>query len=153
MAASLPSTPGMKQAQQAASLLKRLCRESSHAVLQVYDESMASTNSDVEQGVAIPSEAIDHLLAVLNHIAKGEQITVVPIHKELTTQEAAGLLGVSRPYLIGLLEGGRIPFHKVGRHRRVRAADLLEYRSTDREARRRVADQLTAEAEALGLDY
>jgi excisionase family DNA binding protein len=153
MSASLPTTQGMKQAQQAASLLRKLRGESLTTVLRVHDESRPGTAGHAEQDVAIPSEAVDHLLAVLNHIANGEQITVLPIHKELTTQEAAGLLGVSRPYLIGLLETGLIPFHKVGSHRRVRAADLLEYRAADREARRKIADKLTSEAEALGLDY
>lgn len=77
----------------------------------------------------------DTLVALLGIIAKGCSVRITPIEEMLTTKQAAILLGVSRPYLIKLLEQGDIRHSTVGRHRRIRAADLLDYKR-DRERRR-----------------
>lgn len=88
-------------------------------------------------------------LDVLTHVARGEMVTFVPYGAELTTKEAADLLNVSRPFLVSLLKDGQIPFHKVGSHRRIRASDLLEYR-TLREAERGSA---LSDLQRLGQEF
>ncbi len=103
--------------------------------------------------IALPSCTVELLRGILAEMARGHAVTLLPVPTELTTQQAADLLNVSRPYLIGLLEGGKIPFRLVGQHRRVRLDDLMAYKRTDDAARRRIADELTAEAQALGLGY
>ncbi len=78
-----------------------------------------------EQVLEIPSTAYQLLIDILSQMAQGNAVTLIPVHAELTTQEAADLLNVSRPYLIKLLESNKIPFRKVGRHRRIRFEDVM----------------------------
>jgi excisionase family DNA binding protein len=78
-------------------------------------------------------------------------VQIIPDASELTTQQAADFLNVSRPYLIGLLEADEIPYRKVGTHRRIRFEDLREYRRRDDLKRRQAADELTRLSEELGL--
>jgi excisionase family DNA binding protein len=107
--------------------------------------------SEVE--VVLPAEAIHLLVRVLTHMANGSAVTVLPVQAELTTQHAADLLGVSRPYLVRLLDEGKIPFHKVGTHRRVRAVDVMAYQEQRQAKSKRLLDDLTEEAQELDLGY
>jgi excisionase family DNA binding protein len=88
---------------------------------------------------------------ILGALAQGKGVQIIPKDMELTTQQAADLLNVSRPYLIGLLEAGKIGYRKVGRHRRVTFEAVMEYRRHDDAERRAAADELAGLTEELGL--
>jgi excisionase family DNA binding protein len=103
--------------------------------------------------ITVPLPAFHLLVDILAQLANGNAVKVVPIGAELTTQQAANLLNVSRPYLIQLLEEGKIPFRKVGTRRRILFTDLMAYKQIDDAERRRAAADLTAEAQRLGLGY
>lgn len=101
--------------------------------------------------VEVPRSALAALAQVLDSFAHGEGVTVVPAHAELTTQQAADALNVSRPFLIGLLDAGQIEYRTVGSHRRVKAASLIRYMREDDHRRQAAADTLAAEAHTLGM--
>jgi len=103
--------------------------------------------------LTIPLAALKLLRLILDEMAKGNAITLTPVHAELTTQEAADLLCVSRPFLIKLVEDGTIPHRKVGRHRRIRFDDLMPYKQRTDAARSEVLDELVAQAQELGMGY
>jgi excisionase family DNA binding protein len=108
---------------------------------------------DGEADVTVPVSAIHMLVDILNQMAQGNAVSLVPIHAELTTQQAADLLNVSRPFLVKQLEAGAIPFYKVGRHRRVRFSDLMAYRDQLDQQSSEAADALAAQAQDMGLGY
>ena len=103
--------------------------------------------------IELPDEAVELLRTILAHMAEGSAVQLVPVHAELTTQQAADLLAVSRPFLVRLLEERVIPHRKVGAHRRVLASDLLAYKQHQDAERRSAARALTEEAESLGIEY
>jgi excisionase family DNA binding protein len=101
----------------------------------------------------LPSAVKDLLFRLLTEMAQGHAVTLIPIHAELTTQEAADYLNVSRPHLVKLLEEKKLPFHKVGTHRRVRFTDLAAYKAKFETQRRKVMERLAKEAQDMGMGY
>ena len=101
--------------------------------------------------VEVPGELVTVLRAVVEQLRAGNGVSVAPLHAELTTAEAAELLGVSRPHLVKLLEHAAMPYRMVGSHRRIRLVDVLAYRDHQDAQSRQALDELTAQAEELGL--
>lgn len=115
--------------------------------------SIKPEGSNETISITLPQEALRRLLEVLAQIANGNAVSIVPIHAEFTTQQAADFLNVSRPFLISLLEEKRLPFRLVGSHRRIRFADLQAFREADDKQRAEVLAQLSADAQANGHGY
>jgi excisionase family DNA binding protein len=104
-----------------------------------------------EKSIQIPSLAYELLIEILSQMSQGNAVTLVPVHAELTTQQAANFLNISRPYLIKLLDSGEIPHRKVGKHRRILAQDLYSYKADIDAKRNQSLDELTALSEELDL--
>jgi len=146
---NVPDEHTVAQAAEAVDILDRFLRERPDAG----EATVRLVADETKTTVEIPGEALRLLVDVLAQIANGNAVTVAPVHAELTTQQAADLLNVSRPYLVKLLEEGKIPHRRVGNRRRVMLSDLIAYKRIDEVERSTIADQLTAEAQRLGLDY
>jgi excisionase family DNA binding protein len=113
----------------------------------------ATAATPVEIRVDLPAFAARLLIETLTALAEGHAVTVVPVPAELTTQQAADMLNVSRPYLIKLLDERKLPYRRVGNRRKVLLEDLLRYKRRDDRLRQDVLDELSREAQAIGLEY
>ncbi|MBB5060206.1 excisionase family DNA binding protein [Granulicella aggregans] len=112
---------------------------------------LKAVNFASEATVRIPASAARLLVQILDEMSRGNAVKIVPVHAELTTQEAADLLNVSRPTLIQMLEEGKIPFRKVGTHRRIRTEKLMGYKRQLEADRRAALAELVAYDQELGL--
>jgi excisionase family DNA binding protein len=108
---------------------------------------------DDGQVITLPRSAARLLAHLLTEMAAGNSVTLIPVHAELTTQEAADVLNVSRPFLVGLLQAGELPFRKVGTHRRIRFQDVKAYKDRIDGERVRTLDALTADTQELDMGY
>jgi excisionase family DNA binding protein len=106
-----------------------------------------------EQPLDLPAGAMALLIDILEAMAAGRGVTVIPENAKLTTVQAADILNVSRPFLIRLLETGAIPHRTVGKHRRIRMEDVIGYKQRVDAEREAVPDRLTAEAQELDMGY
>ncbi|MCO8588998.1 helix-turn-helix domain-containing protein [Burkholderia multivorans] len=103
--------------------------------------------------VELPTSALRLLVDILAELADGNAVKVVPVHAELTTQEAADLLNVSRPHLIKLLEANALPYHRTGKHRRVRFSDLMRYKAERDQESADAMEELSKQAQDLRMGY
>jgi len=140
-----PITPTAREVQ--------LAKESSRCLARFLNRDLRLSIAETGETVELPAAAVGLLVNLLSAMAEGSTVTLIPIHDELTTQQAADLLGVSRPFLIKQLEQGRIPFRKVGTHRRIRFQDLMQYKKEIDQKRLEALNELTAQAQELRLGY
>lgn len=131
----------------------RIARESSKTLSRYTSRAITVRVSDTDEVIELPETAVQLLVDLLSNMAEGNAVTLMPVHAELTTKQAADLLGVSRPYLIRLLEDGEMPYHMVGTHRRVYFKDLQRYRKSIEQQRAKALDQLAAEGQELDMGY
>ncbi|SNT43516.1 DNA binding domain-containing protein, excisionase family [Granulicella rosea] len=103
-----------------------------------------------EPAIELPDAVFDLLVRIVEELQQGKAISIVPVTQDLTTQQAAEMLGVSRPYFVKLLEMGQLPFHSAGTHRRVYLQDLLVYKRQRDRQRREALDEMGREADEQG---
>ncbi len=127
-------------------LLSRYAREDQPLTLRVMD-------ADHEEPIELPAGAVTLLMDILDAMASGQGVTLIPEDAELTTVQAADILHVSRPFLIKLLEEGKIPYRKVGKHRRIQGEDVMNFKRAIDQEREAVLDQLVADAQKHEMGY
>lgn len=119
-------------------------------------KSLAKDTTEIEieetsQKIIVPTMALQLLTRILKDLGEGRPVQIVPIAAEMTTQAAAEMLGCSRPHVIKLLEQGKIPFTKIGKHRRVRFEDVVKYRLAMKEQQKRNLKDMMKDDEEAGL--
>jgi excisionase family DNA binding protein len=139
-----------------------LARAAQRCIINALDHSHALSSALVDGRaerlvdtplLRLPPRILRLIADMLGSLAQGKAVAVMPKELDVTTQEAAMFLNVSRPYLVRLLEEGRMPFHKVGTHRRVRFDDLVSYMEERRKVSDEALQQLVDQAQELGLGY
>ena len=103
--------------------------------------------------ITVPRKALELLQFILSSMAQGKAVSLITSDSEVTTQQAADMLNVSRPHLVKLLEQGALPFKKVGSHRRILLEDLLAYESKQKKQREQQLQLLADQAQELHLGY
>ena len=145
-----PVTPNENEAilaQETSRRLAILLGERTEVKIQIVAED------SVDEVLTVPGSAMRLLVQILAEMAQGNGVTLLPIHAELSTQQAADLLNVSRPYFVQLLDNDALPYRKVGTHRRVLYEDLIRYKNEIKAKRRKVLAELAAQAQELDMGY
>lgn len=141
-----PSAQDAALARVSGQALSRFARQKRPVTLRVRD-------ADQEKPIELPAGAVALLMDILEAMAAGHGVTIIPESAELTTVQAADLLNVSRPFLIKLLDDRAIPHRKVGKHRRIRMEDVMAYKAAIDRERENVLDRLVNEAQEQDMGY
>ncbi len=141
-----PSERESRLARTSKQVLSRYARSDQPLTVRVID-------ADHDEPIELPAGAVALLMDILGAMASGQGVTLIPENAELTTVQAADILNVSRPFLIRLLEEGKIPHRKVGRHRRIRMEDVMSYKQAIDREREAILDQLAADAQDQDMGY
>jgi excisionase family DNA binding protein len=144
LAPTLPSEAEAALAKETSRVLASHLRAAEPLRLRILDDPAKRT-------VKIPASAVRMLIHILEETARGNAVTLIPVHAEITTQEAADMLNISRPSLIQLLDDGKIEFRRVGTHRRIRFEGLVAYKRRADADRRAALAELAAYDQELGL--
>jgi excisionase family DNA binding protein len=144
LAQTLPTQTEAKQAEETSRVLSSRLRSKTPLKLRLVD-------SPEDETLVIPASAAKMLVGILDEMGRGNTVTVVPVHAELTTQEAADILSVSRPSLIQLLDEGKIAYRKVGTHRRVRFESVMAYKLRVHGERLAALSELVAYDQEIGI--
>lgn len=145
--ALIPNAHDMQLAAEARPALDALAQATDDLTLTVSGEGGTT------QQIRISAPALRFLFAALSEIASGKGVSLLPLNEEVTTQQAADILNVSRPYLVGLLEKGEMPFRKVGNQRRVPLQEVLAYKTRTDIDRRAALNELARLGQEMGLGY
>ena len=135
-----------------------LAKQSSRALAELLNKKVKTfdlelSNSSGTKKIILPAYAIKILSDILTQMSLGNAVTIVPLHAELTTQEAAEILNVSRPFIIKLLEDGKISYKMVGTRRKILFKNLMLYKETMYHARLKTLDELSKDAQDLDIGY
>ncbi len=135
---------------------EQITARKSYDALASYLEELNDNNPEIEieetKGkIRIPLYALKLLAKILKETSHGHPLSIVPVATELTTQAAAEILGCSRPHIVKLLESGMIKFTKVGKHRRIRYEDLLNYKMEMKKQQERLINEIISSDEESGL--
>lgn len=131
----------------------RVAKRSSETLSRYVSHSLSVRVGTTNDEIELPEGAVRLLVDILSNMAEGNAVTLIPVRAELTTKQAADILGVSRPFLIRLLEEGVIPFRKVGTHRRVYFEDVQAYKKQVTDERESALQQLVEDAQSLDMGY
>ncbi|MFC1416396.1 excisionase family DNA-binding protein [Streptacidiphilus cavernicola] len=142
--------PGTVDAQSAERALRRIRDYLAHTTDTTTDISILGEVGSHDP-LVLPRPTVEMFAAMLATLANGQGVQIMPVNAIVSTQVAADMLNVSRPYLINLLEKGEIPFELVGRHRRIKFNDVMGYKRRDDSERKDAADSLAAFDEDMGL--
>jgi len=141
---SKPSKEEQRQAMESYSVLVK-------AIEQLHVENPEIEIEETQEKIKIPLSALKLLARILKVTSQGKPISIVPVATEMTTQAAADLLGFSRPHLVKLLEKGKIPFTKIGRHRRVKFEDVVAYKKRMKDKQKELLIKVMEADEESGL--
>lgn len=131
----------------------KLAQISGRSLSPYMDQNLKVRLAETDEEIELPASAVRLLVELLSAMAEGKSVTLMPVHAELTTQQAADLLGVSRPFLIKQLENDVVPYRKVGTHRRILFSDLMTYKHDIDSKRRESLDELAVQAQELDMGY